>query len=762
MFKQLVSDKTLKFIGIIGKILDKCGLKHTKKHFEMGLGYCAFCLMFPDKNLLFSKFINSFFKDFEHFDTFTSKSWDIYKSCDKRLKDIYKKYGVIYPKNRIKSYYNANEISMNKNFNPDNKENRLKFTNRNLMIKKNYDCKEVLGFDTETYQGTCKLICRNDIKNSRKKIYILNPTFDDCIEFLTYHINKSNVYRFFFNIDFDITSILKLYNRNDKLLFMEKISKGINVEYVNEKHSYNFKWIRNRMFSIKVKGRKKRAIVFSDIYTFYNLSLGKAGLKYLNIGKNKIDGNKLNTDLKYWNKNLEKIIKYCIKDCNLTKDLGKLLIDKINELGLGLSKLLISPASLSKHNFRYNNYISSLKHTPIKITQIAYNSYFGGRFEVLKRGYFHKLYLYDIVSQYPKFIKELPNMSSGYWKMFKNLKELPKEECIGYFKVLVKIPMKEILPTLPIKKKNLVVFSNGTFLNWFTWYDLDLMRNYIIEIKKAYIFQDVYNNKPFFDKIQELFDKKNGIDKKKDELGYNITKLSMNGLYGCFIEKHENWYYNEDKKEFYRRFKSGILFNPIYASQITAFGRWSVIKDIPNNKKEHIIAIHTDSIITDIDCSKYLNIGKILGNWNLENKGKGVIIGTGIYQIGKKVKTRGIPFKLVKNWFKLIKKNKNKESIIFVIKHFKKIREALVQDKSIINTNRMFDIEKKLSCNCDLKRNWYDEFSNFNDLINRNITSLPYFSFEEEISFGLNPIVISSSQNIALDLTISILKNSPY
>ena len=755
-------DKALKFCGVIGKILDKCGLKHTRKHYEMGLGYCATCLMFPNKNLFFSKFINSFFKDFEHFDTFTSKSWDIYKGSDKRLKEIYKRHETVYPKNRIKFYYNANEISMNKNFAPDNLENRLKFTNRNLVIKKNYNCNEVLGFDTETYEGTCRLICRNDNGSKRKQNYVFKPTFDDCLEFLTYHINKSNVYRFFFNIDFDITAILKLYKGKDKLLFMEKISKGIAVEYVNKKHSYIFKWIRNRMFSIKVKGRKKRAIVFSDIYTFYNISLGKAGLKYLNIGKNKIDGNKLNTDLKYWKNNKDKIIKYCIKDCNLTKDLGVLLIDKINDLGLGLPKLLISPASLSKQNFRYENYISSLKHTPIKITQIAYNCYFGGRFEVLKRGYFNKLYLYDIVSQYPTFIRDLPNMSSGYWKMFKNLKELPKNQCIGYFKVLVKIPMNEILPTLPLKRKNLVVFSNGTFLGWFCWYDLDLMRKYIVSIKKAYIFQDVYNNKPFFNKINEFFAIKNKIDKKKDELGYNITKLGMNGLYGCFIEKHENYYYDDDKKEFNKRFKAGILFNPIYASQITSYGRWSVIKDIPNIKRKHIIAIHTDSIITDLEFSKYLNIGMKLGNWNLENTGKSVIIGTGIYQIGKKVKTRGIPFKLVKNWFKLIKKNPNKESITFVIKHFKKIREALVQDKSIINTNRMFDIEKKLSCNCDLKRNWYDEFSNFNDLVSRNITSLPYFSFESEFSFGLNPIVVSDTQNISLDITTSILRESPY
>jgi len=701
------------------------------------------------------------------------------------IDEIYQENNSLIPFDKIRKFcdYNINQISMNNVFDNGILENRLKFVNRRgFELKKVYSCEEIISFDTETYKGVCKLICRNDNKNNDKtdKLlkpnFILNPTFEDCLDFLTYHINNPNVYRFYFNIDFDITAILKLYNKFDKLLFMQKISKGITVKYISKKYNkklkkiikriYILKWIPNRMLSIRVDGRKKRTIIFADLYTFYNCGLGIAGQKYLKKSKFDMDGNKLNTDINYWNKNEEKIIKYCINDCNLTNDLAKLLIDTIVDNGLYLPKQLISPASLAKQFFRFENYIPQLMDTPIKITQIAKNCYYGGRFEVLKRGFFDKLYLYDIVSQYPTFIKNLPDMYNGSWKIYKNIKELPKNQCIGYFECLIKIPMEEILPTIPIRKHNLLIFPNGTFLGYFTWYDLDLMRDYIIFIKKAYIYEiNEKNFKPFSDKIDSLMNKKKLINKKKNELAYNLVKLTMNSLYGCFIETHENYYYYPINQEFYKRYKSGILFNPIYASQITAFGRWSVIKDIPKVKRKDIVAIHTDSILTDFNCFEpieYLKKGKNLGNWNLENKGKSLIIGTGLYQIDKKVKTRGIPLKSVNDWFKLFKKNKNKENIIFNIKHMKKIREALVQDKNIINANRMFDIEKKLSCNCDLKRTWYDNFKNFEDLLNRNISSKPNYSYQEEFSLSLNPIVVSQTENIPLELTSFILNKSPY
>jgi len=86
--------------------------------------------------------------------------------------------------------------------------NGLIIKNRKQFIKGKYKCDRVIGYDSETYQGYCKLLCRTE---GRKK-YILNPTFKDCIQFLSYGLNFTNTYRFFFNINFDIQGILKLWD----------------------------------------------------------------------------------------------------------------------------------------------------------------------------------------------------------------------------------------------------------------------------------------------------------------------------------------------------------------------------------------------------------------------------------------------------------------------------------------------------------------------------------------------------------------------
>ena len=150
-------------------------------------GYCALCLIRKDKVLPFSKIINSLFRNFKHFDNWTKKIWNIYKKSDKRLKRLFKKYKMIYPNNRIKhgNYYEIskgfaykpNQITINKNFSPLDLENRLKFSLRNLEIKKDYECKEIIGFDTETYMGKCKLLSRSDNKKSRKKKLYIKSNF---------------------------------------------------------------------------------------------------------------------------------------------------------------------------------------------------------------------------------------------------------------------------------------------------------------------------------------------------------------------------------------------------------------------------------------------------------------------------------------------------------------------------------------------------------------------------------------------------------
>jgi len=616
--------------------------------------------------------------------------------------------------------------------------NGLKIKSRRLSTKKLYECKKVLAFDTETYKGKCKLLACSGSK------YILNPTFYQALKFLFYLANNSKVYRFFYNLDFDITSILKLWISNINVLkkrILRKIKwlkNGIEVKYKD----FLIKWIKGRMFTIKHLTRRK-SVVFTDIFNFFHLGLNKSSEIYLNdIKIDDIDGNLLNTSLDYWNKRQKDIIKYCIQDCILTKRLGVLLIKSIEKVGLPLPKYIVSSASLSKQYFRHNGFIPKVSHIPKIILQISYDCYFGGRFEMFKRGFFEKLYLYDIVSQYPTFIKELLSLRDGVWKQ-DNI--LPSNECYGYFKAKVDIPKDYLIPTIPISHNGINKFPNGIIEKWYTWYDLDLIRDFIVNISDSFIFCESAlcetnpknNHKPFKEKIEWLFEKKKEL-KGKSDLDYNLVKLCMNAVYGCFIEKHKN--YNKDGTF---ELNSGILFNSVYASQITAFGRWSVIKDIPRESYKHIIAIHTDSILTDKSMNNLLDIGNNLGQWNIEKTGKGLILNTGMYQIDDMVKTRGIPKKFIKDWLEFCEINKIYKKKSFKITHMRKLAEGLIRDKDLSNVNTMIDDIRSVNCNSDSKRDWLRDFKSFNDVLTSNIDSLPYYCYNDINDLKPNPLCVS-------------------
>jgi len=605
--------------------------------------------------------------------------------------------------------------------------NGLKIKNRKQYIKTTHQCDKVLAYDTETYEGTCKLIARNEGRNK----FILNPSFEQCLKFLFYSANIPHTYRFFFNLDFDISAILKLWNDTSNI---ENLKNGIEVFY----KGYSLKWIKGRMFTLKHIIRDK-SIVFTDLFNFFHIGLDSIAEKYLEGKvKNKIDGNLLNTSLDYWKINEKDIINYCIKDCIITKDIGVLLIESILKCELDLPKYLVSSASLSKQYFRLKSYIPNISHVPIKILQIAYNTYFGGRFEMLIRGSFKSMYLYDIVSQYPFFIRDLPNLRDGLWK---KTKIIPTEQCLGYFHVKLKIPIDTLMPSIPIHHNGVNKFPVGYFSKWMTWYDIDLHRDDIIKVIAGYVFIPTDKNyKPFKIQIDDLFKKKQEL-KGKSELEYNLTKLCMNALYGCFIETHKNIDIDGNIE-----LNAGVLFNSVYASQITAFGRWSVIKDIPKEKHVNIIGIHTDSIISNIKLDDNLDIGIELGQWNLEKEGKGIMLNTGMYQIDDTVKTRGIPKKYIGNWFTWLKENQIYIKKSFEIPHMRKISEGLIRDKSLINVNTIVIDHRSVNCNSDSKRNWFNDFKSFKEVLSKQIKSLPYVLYNDDLNLHPNKICLNYRQ----------------
>lgn len=558
----------------------------------------------------------------------------------------------------------------------------------NSVVKRS----EFICYDTETYQGKCKLICDS---NNR---FLYNPTFDEVLDFMWYK-SGGNYYRAFYNIDFDLSSIFKIWND------IELIDKLIHGEIVNYEN-YRLYYIRPKMFRMS-KGKK--SVYFVDLYAMFKRSLNSASKDFLNDTKlDVIDSARLNTDLVYWVKNLKDIILYCKKDAELTARLGNELVKEIQECKLLLPKFFTSHASLSKQYFRKKARIPSLKFVPTNVLDIAYQTYYGGRFEVLKRGSFEKLYSYDINSAYPDTIKDLPSLKYGIWKQ---VKEINPNECIGFYNVMLDIPSDIYISAFPIRHKGVVVFPSGIFATWITWYEADLLKEYIKGISYGYeYFPDKREYKPFKTGIEYLYSQKAKF-KDVNDVFYFLIKLTMNSLYGCFLEKH---------KKIDGLVYSGILFNSVYASIITAKCRWKLLKDVGIDNWEKIVAFHTDSVITTEPIK--LKMDTKIGNWSDEGSGAGLILGTGVYQIGKKIRRRCFSSKKI-DWYALLVRRLAKDTVKVKYTKVLKIAEALKRYHSLDDVNKWIEGNKKLRINSDRKRTWDDNFINCADVLSRNISS---------------------------------------
>jgi len=571
---------------------------------------------------------------------------------------------------------------------------KIHLINTKRFINYLVETQDFLCYDTETYKGRCKLIADS---NER---YIYNPTFSQCLDFLFLDFDKP-YYRAFWNIDFDISAILKLWNNIPEI---DKLIHGEIIFY----NGFELYYIRNKMFRIS-KDNVKVYIV--DLFNVFQTGLDKASKKYLKESKlDTIDANKLNTVLTYWVKNYKDIIKYCKKDAVLTAKLGNWLVNNAKEVNLPLPKFITSHASFSKQYFRSECYIPSIDKIPINILDIAFETYFGGRFELLKRGYFEKLYLYDINSAYPDVIRDLPSLKYGTWN---KVNKPNKNECLGFYKVFLDIK-ESYISAFPILYKNgSVIYPNGVYSGWITWYELDLLSKWVVDFVYGYEFvPGEAEYFPFRKAIDYLYKVKTE-NKNKDNVLYWFYKKVLNALYGCFIERH---------RKVDGLIYSGVLFNSVYASIITAKTRWRLLKDVKKSNWKYLCGFHTDSLIS----TKKLNLicNDDIGNWGLVDVGEGVLINTGIYQLGKKITHRGFKTSDL-NWFDKLFENYDKTEIPFSKRHMLRSAECLKRYHNIDKVNTFIEQNRNLNINSDKKRIWNRDFRDCRDLLTSNIDSKP-------------------------------------
>jgi hypothetical protein len=591
--------------------------------------------------------------------------------------------------------------------------------------------KDNVGLDTETFNGYVKLIC----DSYGRKLYLEDTTekekcLNEILKFLCYQGNSKDivgykgVYNWFYNVQFDFESIVKYLDKIE----LRELYYTQNVCY-NDK--YYITYIPRKYFAIQDDNNNR--FYFYDMFNFLDVSLNKASKKFLKDEKiNTIDANLLNTNLDYWNKNKDDIIKYCLKDADLTKRLADYFWDIIYEKLEFYPKSPMSKGTLSEEYFLHKCRetkpdgtiictIPSLDRLDSKMVETAYNSYYGGRFEILKRGYMEKCYCYDIKSAYPAEIAQLPDFTLGNWK---KVKELNPDAHTGFYKCRV-MAFEENFSPFKKKVSNLNVYPNGAFLQFITKKEIEFFEahftNSVIKIEYGYEWQPKTLKYPFKEEIERLYRWK---DSEPDEDIKYCVKIILNSLYGKFIQV--TGYKN----------RTGKLFNPLYASLITSGCRIKIL-ELALQKPDSVISFSTDSVISQelLNCP----VNPSLGEFQKDFEGQGVFIMSDVYNLwndeSKKVKNKMRGYRLAStkdydsadSYLKDILNNMDSDIYDYVSSRPYHLGECLLHYKkrSLEDINTFGIFQKHIDVNGDEKRLWDKDFNIGKDCLKEMHESKP-------------------------------------
>ena len=565
--------------------------------------------------------------------------------------------------------------------------------------------KKVYGLDTETLNGYARLIADN-----RGNIAHITKA-EDVLRFLT-TVHFRNSHNFFYNLHFDVNAIIKYLPEEN----IKELNRTLKTTYLK----YDLFYIPRKIFRIICHNHVHK---FYDIYQFFGKSLEYNAKTYLGLEKyiDPIDRATLGSSAEYWKENYEAIVKYCINDCVLTQKLGQLLYNTLcNTIGLK-PNAFTSEAGLTKEFVRTFTEIPNLLEVPMGAIKYSFYSYAGGRFEIVRRGYMGKCSLYDINSAYPYIIRDLVDVTQGKWKWTRSLHE---NATYGFYLVKIVTKYNKISPiniTLPNNTLCYPLINCNTYM---TKDELLAYEKYIdYEIIDGWeFFAHSEARLPFKEYIEHVYSHKQSTPKERYE--YKTYKILMNGLYGCFYEKHKN------KEEI--KIRVGKLFNPVYASMITARTRiqlWDyAMKDINN-----FIGFATDSVL--FKGTPDLPVSNKLGDWSLETVGDTTVLRSGFYKIDDMIKSRGVkkgvkiktPTGNYKSLFDYIVKKPNWLIYPVIATRPLSFSEILHKSKTFTleDINIFTDQEYKIDINRDFKRIWERDLTKGIELLTTEIDSEP-------------------------------------
>jgi len=433
----------------------------------------------------------------------------------------------------------------------------------------------------------------------------------------------------------------------------------------------------------------------------------------------------------------EEIKEYNIRDTEITYRWVCWFQNEVNKLGGELKPTIASTAlDLWRRKYLYNdiNQPSWLKN------KSSYDSYYGGRVEVYKKGLMpKKFFVYDINAMYPFVMLKTAFPDINYLKFNKKNDLEYISEYEGCASVSIYVPPSYI-PMVPYRHMERLLFPCG-FLNG-VWTNTEL--RYAMDNGCAVnkIYWNLYSDREeyyFTDFITDLYQKR--MEYKKDNMPEEkVVKRLMNGSYGKFATKinkkgsgilraiNDNTKLEDligamvyDNKFYVKRLnKIPVYIMPLISSYITAESRILLHKYLIKNE---VYYCDTDSLFTP----DTMDTSSLLGDLKLEYTARtGWIFGNKMYYLftdeknNPIIKCKGIPYSELDVFYsELFDKLNDKITINF--KKFIKLKEAL---RRKYLPNQIVDYRKTVSLYGFDKRTWLNkEFNIFKEYTD----TIPYF-----------------------------------
>ena len=555
----------------------------------------------------------------------------------------------------------------------------------------------VAAIDTETASGKAFLVASSNGE------YVHS---DDFLTILSW-MNDAELHKsinFCYNLDFDARAILQDIPRYvlEELWLLGEVSlEECYIRYIPKKY-----------LRLRAHGH---SFEFYDLAQFFHMSLDDAAKKFLGEGKSDIDAEQINNSALYRYRNRKAILEYCIRDAQLTAQLGEYLRSLFESIG-------ISPRRYFSCGYVAEQYF--LKHSQIPVLHFkqpqsfAYYSYAGGRFEVFQRGYFEQVNKYDLHSAYPHILAGLPDLDRGYWQADTK----PDADAdLSFSLVKIATPSQYIEP-LHYRLKYTVLFPSTNYhYRVVTKGEYDLITEFELADMtpiRSWSFHADTNRRPFGD-CRKIYRRRVRLKQEDNPLELAL-KIVMNSIYGKTIQITNVLLPKS-------HYAVGNVFLPAYASEITAQTRVRLVRTC----LEHDItpvAFFTDAILTEdtLNCCR-----DELGGWGLEKRGEAVVIGSGVYSFrdtkGEHVKLRGLRMRKDLSLFDMLEANASKSVITFpqrgvltmgqYLRHYHKYKG--------LNMNTFLNQTKEVSVNFDVKRSWNRPFKNCGEVLRTKINSEP-------------------------------------